>query len=63
MVASASMVVKVERLTHRDGVKRMRQAYHRLWQYREAYATCQSALAVPKQPKARVCKAVQGGQP
>lgn len=63
MVASASMVVKVERQTHRDGVKRMRQAYHRLWQYRVAYATAQSVLGVPKQPKVRVSKAVQEGQP
>ena len=62
MVASASMVVKVERITHRDGVNRMRKAYHRLWQYSVTYAACQRALAAPKQPSARASKAVQGGQ-
>ena len=63
MVASASMVVKVERITHRDGVNRMRKAYHRLWQYSVAYAACHRVLDRPKQPSARVSKAVQGGQP
>ena len=63
MVASASMVVKVERITHRDGVNRMRKAYHRLWQYSVAYAACQRVLDVPNQPSARASKAVQGGQP
>lgn len=63
MVASASMVVvKVERIAHRDGVNRMRKAYHRLWQYSVAYAACQRALDAPKQPSARASKAVQGGQ-
>ena len=62
MVASASVVVRVERITHRDSVNRMRKAYHRLWQYGGAHAASPKALDTLKQPSARASKAVQGGQ-
>lgn len=62
MVAPAPIVVRVERITHRDGVNRMRKAYYRLWQSSGAHAASPKALDALKQPSARASKAVQGGQ-
>jgi hypothetical protein len=62
MVAQASKVVKVEYVTQRDGVKRLRKAYHRLWQFSiaqgkaAALASEQTVFSQPASP------AVQGGK-
>lgn len=61
MAAQAPQVVKVERVTRRDGVKRLRQAYHRLWQFQVAQG--QSA-AEPNAPTAlnQSPPVIQGGK-
>jgi hypothetical protein len=62
MAAQAPQVVKVECVTQRDGVKRLRKAYHRLWQFSvaqgktAALASEQTMLSQPAQPE------VQGGK-
>jgi hypothetical protein len=63
MAAQASKVVKVECVTRHDGVKRLRKAYHRLWQFSvaqgkvAALASAQTELSQPAPP------AIQGGKP
>ena len=63
MAGQAPRLVKVERVTHREGVNRLRKAYHRIWQFsveraeREAPKPSQEPGCVQKH------STVQEGQP
>ncbi len=41
MAAQAPRVVKLERVVHREGVQRLRKAYHRLWQFSVERVQCE----------------------
>ena len=63
MAAQAPRLVKIERITHREGVNRLRKAYYRLWRF--SVERAEREARKPRQEPGCVQKhsAVQEGQP
>lgn len=63
MAAQAPRLVKVERMPHRDGVNRLRKAYHRLWQFSVQRAQGEAAKRVQVSGCVQAHRTVREGQP
>jgi hypothetical protein len=63
MAAQAPRLVKVERMTHREGVNRLRKTYHCLWQFSVKRAECETQKPNQEPGCVQKYKTVQEGQP
>lgn len=63
MAAQAPRLVKVERVTHREGVNRLRKAYHRLWQFSVERAEREVQKPIQEPGCVQKHRTVQEGQP
>jgi hypothetical protein len=63
MAAQAPRLVKIERITHREGVNRLRKAYYRLWRFSVECAECEARKPSQEPGCVQKHRAVQEGQP
>ncbi len=63
MAAQAPRLVKMEPVTHREGMKRLRKAYYCLWRFSVERAEGEAAKRVQEPGCVQKHSAVQEGQP
>lgn len=62
MADQTPRVVKLERVAHREGVERLRKAYHRLWQFSVQRVQCESQTDIQAAGCVGAQPAVQEGK-